>query len=198
MSPSFKTARRISPTVTCVNLEILRDLTKAVLEVVRGVKPEQLGERTPCADWNVGKLANHLLQVMTALRLTGGGEPVPDDLWARDLMTPEWVHDFERQAEPVIALFGAENAVTETADVAGMTTMLASDLVLHGWDLAKATGQAFTVSEAAAALTFEFVEASAGQGQAMGIYGRPVPVDGGAPLLERAIGLSGRDPGWRP
>jgi uncharacterized protein (TIGR03083 family) len=172
-----------------VDLEILHDLTKATLAVVRGVKPEQLGARTPCAGWDVRTLANHLLQVMTALRMTGTSEPIPDDFWGRDLMTPDWMHNFEREADQALSLPAHENA---------MATMLAVDLVLHGWDLARATGQEFVVTDAAAALTFEFVAASAEQGRAMGIYGEPVPVDDDAPVLERALGLSGRDPQWHP
>lgn len=36
------------------------------------------------------------------------------------------------------------------------------------------------------------------QGRQMGIFGAPVPVAADAPALDRALGLSGRDPGWAP
>ncbi len=54
--------------------------------VVRGVTPEQLGAPTPCADWDVRALTNHVLQVGYALKLAGRRAPAPDDLWTRDLI----------------------------------------------------------------------------------------------------------------
>src|SRR6266540_3589534 len=63
----------------------LATITMQTANVVRGVKPDQLDAPTPCRDWDVGTLTNHLLQVVTALDLAGRGQPVPSDLWERDL-----------------------------------------------------------------------------------------------------------------
>jgi uncharacterized protein (TIGR03086 family) len=68
--------------------------------------------------------------------------------------------------------------------------------VLHGWDLAKATGQELTVdpdlAEAVHAGVIEFAE----QGKDYGIFGDPVPVPDSASVLDRALAHSGRDPNW--
>jgi uncharacterized protein (TIGR03086 family) len=77
-------------------------------------------------------------------------------------------------------------------------SMLAADLVLHGWDLARATGREAGWPEAAAEATLSFLTGMAAQGRAMGLFAEPVPVPEGAPVLDRALGLSGRDPAWRP
>ena len=82
------------------------------------------------------------------------------------------------------------------AEVMGAVAL--DELVLHGWDLARATGQEYTPDAAALQASHDFLLASVddpGRGE---IFGPVVPVPADAPLLDRAIGLSGRDPGWGP
>ncbi|GAA3369856.1 hypothetical protein GCM10020367_14180 [Streptomyces sannanensis] len=71
-----------------------------------------------------------------------------------------------------------------------------NELVLHGWDLARATSQEYASDEASLeacrALLAQFGD------RRQGPFGPVVPVPEGAPLLDRVIGLSGRDPSWSP
>ncbi|MFJ4986871.1 TIGR03086 family metal-binding protein [Streptomyces sp. NPDC088732] len=73
-----------------------------------------------------------------------------------------------------------------------------NELLVHGWDLARATGQDYRPDpaglEAALALLTPFTAGSDGSGP----FGRPVPVPPSAPPLDRLVALTGRDPGWRP
>jgi uncharacterized protein (TIGR03086 family) len=81
--------------------------------------------------------------------------------------------------------------------VAGMVAI--DELVLHGWDLARATGQPFTCDPGSTQVCFEFTTLSAAPGAAReGLFGPVVEVPPEAPLLDRALGLSGRDPAWTP
>jgi uncharacterized protein (TIGR03086 family) len=75
--------------------------------------------------------------------------------------------------------------------------MLGADLVLHGWDLARATGQTLHCSAEDAEQTGRFLDGFAEQGRGMGLFAAPVPVPADAPPLVRALALSGRDPLWR-
>lgn len=163
-------------------------------DLVRGVKPEQWHDPTPCTEWDVRTLTNHLLQVATALDLAGRGEPVPAELWSRDLI--DGPNPFESWTDPgeltATVTFG-----DDTMPGPMVQAMLASDLVLHGWDLAEATGQEFTCTPDAAATTLAFIEQTADQGRAAGLYAQPVPVAEETPILDRALALSGRDPAWR-
>jgi len=101
------------------------------------------------------------------------------------------------RADPVVweRMVGMGSAEMPAAMTA---TMLASDLVIHGWDLARATGQEYRCLDDTAEMTRRFVEDSSEQGRDMGIYGAAVPVGEQAPALDIALGLSGRDPGWKP
>ncbi|HSA48885.1 MAG TPA: hypothetical protein VLH10_02075 [Yinghuangia sp.] len=72
------------------------------------------------------------------------------------------------------------------------------ELVLHGWDAAKATGQEPAFSQDTAEAVLSLVEQYAGVYREYDGFAVPVPVPVGAPALERALALSGRDPGWTP
>ena len=84
---------------------------------------------------------------------------------------------------------------TPAADVAALAI---AELVLHGWDLAVATGQAYTVADEAAVAALAAVEANAELYRQYKGFADPVTLAGGAPALERALALSGRDPRWSP
>lgn len=170
---------------------------------VRGVKPDQLGAPTPCRDWDVRTLVNHLLQVIYAVNLAGRGEAVPGELWERDLMSGGWAERVDDEARQAVAAWSDPAARGDTVSVGSMqmpvpavAAMLASDLVLHGWDLARATGQDYRCDDDAAEMTYRFITETGDQGRGMGIYAEPVPVADEAPALDRALGLSGRNPQW--
>lgn len=167
--------------------------------VVRGVTPEQLGAATPCADWDVRALTNHVLQVGYALRLAGRRAPFPDDLWTRDLIGADGPSDrfdddrrdaLEAWSEPAAWEGKVDLGVPMTAPEA--VTMLVSDLAIHGWDLARATGRDYRCDNAVAAVTRDFLAATGEQGRQMGIFAAALPVPAGASAFEEALALSGR------
>ena len=172
---------------------------------VRGVKPDQLGAPTPCTEWDVRTLANHLLAVISALNLAGHRADMPNDLWERDLMTDEWAGRFDDEARCAVAAWAEPTAWEGTVSMGStelpapfVATMLATDLVVHGWDLTRATGQDYHCDDDVAELTHGFVADSSEQGRGMGIFAEPVPVGDEASTLDRALALSGRDPQWVP
>jgi uncharacterized protein (TIGR03086 family) len=73
----------------------------------------------------------------------------------------------------------------------------ADELVVHGWDLAKGTGQEFDPDPAGVQACYEFTQVMAQpEIDRTGVFGPIVEVGGDEPLLHRALGLAGRDPGW--
>lgn len=69
---------------------------------------------------------------------------------------------------------------------------------MHGWDLARATGQPYAVEDAVLEAVLPHVTEIAEQGPVEGLFAAPVPVGENAPLPDRVIALTGRDPGWTP
>ena len=89
----------------------------------------------------------------------------------------------------------AAGGVDLPGDVAGVVAL--DELVIHGWDLAKATGQPAGYDgpglEAVHAMVEQFRAAGI-----EGLFGPAVEVPDDAPLFDRILGLAGRDPAWTP
>jgi uncharacterized protein (TIGR03086 family) len=82
-----------------------------------------------------------------------------------------------------------------------MGKVAVDELVLHGWDLARGTGQPFACDPASTQAVFEFTSMMSQPSEAAGregLFGPVVDVPADASLLDRALGFSGRDPAWRP
>ncbi|GAA0805474.1 TIGR03086 family metal-binding protein [Spirilliplanes yamanashiensis] len=179
--------------------KLVADATAVAVPPLAGVRPERLGAPTPCAGWDVATVANHLRQVLTALHLAARDGTVPPELWERDLagadaaaIAAQAVAAWERPAAAAIVMGPA------TMPAGVVAAMLSADLVLHGWDLARATGQDVACPPAAAEAAVAFLGDFADQGRGMGLFAAPVPVPADAGALDRALGLSGRDPAWTP
>jgi uncharacterized protein (TIGR03086 family) len=80
------------------------------------------------------------------------------------------------------------------ADVALVTL---DELVIHAWDLARATGQPYEPDPADVAAIMPFLESFGSEQGVPGLFGPAVAVPDDAPPFDRALGLSGRDPTWR-
>jgi uncharacterized protein (TIGR03086 family) len=79
---------------------------------------------------------------------------------------------------------------------AGRVTL--NEVLVHGWDLAVATGQPYAPDAGAVEACVEYAHefaAAAPEGRDS-IYGPVVPVPATAPAMDRLLGLTGRDPGW--
>jgi uncharacterized protein (TIGR03086 family) len=75
------------------------------------------------------------------------------------------------------------------------------ELVIHGWDLARATGRPYECDDTTLEVVRGFVSQFAGADQEElrgSAYRAPVAVADTSPLLDRVVALSGRDPGWSP
>jgi uncharacterized protein (TIGR03086 family) len=73
-----------------------------------------------------------------------------------------------------------------------------AEMVLHGWDAAKASGQHYTAPDDVAGAVLTAVEANAELYRTYQGFADPVPVPASASALERALAQSGRDPAWAP
>ncbi|MEJ3749557.1 TIGR03086 family metal-binding protein [Actinomycetes bacterium KLBMP 9797] len=190
------------------------DLQPATAEVARlldGVADSQLGGPTPCPEYSVAALLDHLmglsLAFTAAARKTTKGDTQPPSPAAADL-DPQWRTLLpERLAELAAAWRdpGAWDGMAEAGGVtmpAGVMGVVALDeLVLHGWDLARATGQEFRCDPASTTAVLAFTAQSARPEEAegrKGLFGPVVPVPDDAPALDRALGFAGRDPAWTP
>jgi hypothetical protein len=76
--------------------------------------------------------------------------------------------------------------------------LVVAELVLHGWDLARATGFDASWPDDVVAVAYHATAATAGQGRAIGVYGAPVELGPEASTMDRLLPASGRNPQWTP
>jgi uncharacterized protein (TIGR03086 family) len=173
--------------------------------IVGGVKQDQLANSTPCDDWDVRTLLNHII-VWTAYsaeqRAYGGS--VAEDLMDKDFAgNPDFAEDYKAQVDKALAAWSDPGAWKRDLGVMGSPTpatdiaaMLVAEMVLHGWDLAKAIGQEYRCEGALAADLLETVEAQGEMFRQYKGFADVVDVPDDASAYHRALALSGRDPAW--
>jgi len=175
--------------------------------IARGVRAEQLDNPTPCAEFDTRTLVNHwVLYTSHGLEHRARREPLPDDLIARDFTAaPDWAQAYAEQLERAVAAWGDPAVWEGEVDLGGtalpaatLARMVAKEMVLHGWDVARATGQRFEVPEELAVTVLEVVEEHAELYRRYKGFAEPVPVPDSASVLDRALAASGRDPQWTP
>jgi uncharacterized protein (TIGR03086 family) len=173
-----------------------------MVEVVRGV--DDLDAPTPCAEFDVRALVAHLLTWGPSLAGAGRGESVPplEDVRVGD----DWAERVEERVADVAAAWADDSAWEGTTHMGGPTEMPAdliggmvlAELLVHGWDLGRASGQRPEWDDDVLEFALDEVAKTADQGRAMGVYGAEVVVPDGASTLDRVLGLTGRDPRWKP
>ncbi|MFJ8062369.1 TIGR03086 family metal-binding protein [Streptomyces sp. NPDC096142] len=185
--------------------------TRVVARLAEGIPDDRLGDGTPCPDYAVRHLLAHVLGLSVAFRDAAGKDlgattDTSPTLAALPDIGPDW------RAELPKALDGLAEAWRDPAAWTGMTraggvdlpgsvaaAVAADELVIHGWDLATVTGQSYAPDPAALRMSYDFLlAATEDPSRGGGIFGPVVAVAADAPLLDRALGLSGRDPGWKP
>ncbi|MHC3468508.1 TIGR03086 family metal-binding protein [Streptomyces sp. 7R007] len=182
--------------------------TRVIARLAEGVRDEQLADATPCPGCAVRSMLGHLLGLSVAFRDAarkdlGATTATAPDAAACDL-PPGWRTELPKALDELADAWRDPAAWTGTTragglDLPGAVAGAVDELVIHGWDLARATGQPYTPDPAALRTSYDFLYAAANDpSRGGGIFGPVVPVPDGAPLLDRAVGLSGRDPGWTP
>jgi uncharacterized protein (TIGR03086 family) len=184
--------------------------TRIVARLAAAVPDDRLADATPCPGYAVHALLGHLLGLAVAFRDAGRKDLGATTDTAPDAAVPDVGPGWREELPEALAELAG--AWRDPAAWTGMTraggvdlpgavagAVAADELVVHGWDLARATGQEYEPDPAALRASYGFLTAAAEDpSRGGGIFGPVVPVPEDAPLLDRTIGLSGRNPGWKP
>jgi uncharacterized protein (TIGR03086 family) len=182
--------------------------TTTMARLVTGVTDDQLTARTPCPDYTVADLVDHIGGLTFAFTASARKGDVPgeggsgdgsrlEDGW-RDRITAQLAELAEAWRDPA-AYDGMTKAgpLEMPAQVAALVAL--DEVVVHGWDLARSTGQRFEADDASAAACLGFAQSfEAPAGDDDGPFGPPVRVAEDADVVDRLIGATGRDPSWTP
>ncbi|MFE6056549.1 TIGR03086 family metal-binding protein [Kitasatospora sp. NPDC056446] len=170
---------------------------------VRLITPDQWDSPTPCTDWTVRDLVNHLTgeqlwvpDLLMGATIAEVGGRFDGDVLGTDPVAA-WT-DAAAAARQAWAVPGADELTVHLsfADVSGQyyRDQLTTDLVIHSWDLAEGIGRR-------TALPAELVDFALGEItgygdlSGSGLFDPPLPVPGAADPQTRLLALAGRRAG---
>jgi len=190
----------------------LEPATTRLAELVAGVPDDLLDGPTPCPDYTLGDLLEHAgglaLAFAAGARKEGGALTSTAPAGDAKRLPRDWRTRIPGDLDALALAWRDPAAWTGMTTVGGVnmpgevTALVALDeVVIHGWDIARSSGQPFWVEPALLETLAGFIQQAFAPDQPAlrkGIFGPPVDVPADSPLLDRVIGLTGRDPAWTP
>jgi uncharacterized protein (TIGR03086 family) len=190
----------------------MSDLGSAVAQMsnlLERVTEDQLNRPTPCPPYTLSDLIDHvsgLSQAFTAAATKNVGSATsqgPSGDASR--LSDDWRTRIPKQLAALADAWRDPNAWEGMTQAGGIDLPAAiagkiaiNELVIHGWDIARASQQPFDCGPRALKTSMELVSMMSSDGGGReGLFGPVVDVPADAPLLDRVIGLSGRNPSWK-
>ena len=185
------------------------DLTSAcqrTADVLAAVTDQQLTLPTPCEKLRLDELVAHVGVLASAFTAAAGKDFGPmTDTPPTDgaQLDADWRTAYPHRLAALAAAWRAPDAwqgmtraggIDLPGEVAGSVAL--AEVVIHGWDVARASGQSYDCDPATVQACLAHLAQFDTSGTE-GMFGPAVPIADGAPGLDRAIALSGRDPAWR-
>jgi uncharacterized protein (TIGR03086 family) len=175
-----------------------------------GVDDTELTNPTPCPDWTVAALLDHLMVLAQAFaqaarkRTDAPGTAEPPSPPSAQHLSRHWRGRLPVLLEELATAWKDPASWTGTSRAGGVTMPAATlgivamnELIMHSWDLARATGQEYFADPRTLEVLIEFLAQAPPEGTP-GMFDPPVPTDDEPTLLDQALALAGRDPAWRP
>jgi uncharacterized protein (TIGR03086 family) len=171
---------------------------------VSAVAPDRWANQSPCADWDARGVVGHIIDMHGVMLRPVGRELSP----APSLQDDPLAAFAAASADVEALLVDPEISLSECDTPMGRMTMeqhvdgvVSIDLVIHGWDLARATGQDDTIDPVEVERLWPSVQGIGEEmrtpgafGPGIVVFGSEVKVPPGAPIQDRLLGLLGRDP----
>ena len=188
------------------------DLTPAtgmLTQVVTDIGDDQLGVPAPCRGTTVAGLLDHLDGLCLAFAAAAAkdrtaGRQAPSADGSR--LGSDWRMRISDRLAQLASAWQDETAWTGMTQAGGVDLpgevaghVAINEIVVHGWDIAAATRHDYACETELVQAAYAFVQSAVAQnpGGSPGLFGPPVSVPDSAPLLDRLIGLTGRDPAWQ-
>ena len=183
------------------------DLTAACEEManlMKGVADEELGAATPCASYTVADLVEHVDMVsrgFTALARHDTEQATPTEPVAAD---EGWRDDVAAHVRALGVAWRDPAAWRGSTDAGGLELtndvwgrVALTEMVVHGWDLAKAINQNIDLPESTLRSCLDHVSAFVPNAPVPSLWGTPVTTPADAALIDQIVAITGRNPNWQ-
>jgi uncharacterized protein (TIGR03086 family) len=187
--------------LTLTTGELYTKAMAATRVFIDGVRPDQWHDPTPCSEWDVKQVANHIIgENLWAAELFAGKtiEQVGNRLDG-DLAGDDPAAAYRRSVEAAAAAVsvpGAMQAICHLSfgDYSGAdyAAQLFMDVLIHGWDIAKASGQDTRLDPDLVEACLPIARELTSQFRGAGVFGEELPVSGDADAQTRLLALLGR------
>lgn len=168
--------------------------------VMDGIRPADYDAPTPCPEWNVRTLMNHMVGALVMFREVAAQGQVDPALLAKDHLGDDPAGSLRSAGAAAVAGWSAPGKLDGTANLPfgelpapfalGLPAM---DMLVHGWDLATATGQTVEWNPELVRDVLAYSEETFVDPKMRGTdFGPPVPVDDDADEMTRLVSFLGR------
>jgi uncharacterized protein (TIGR03086 family) len=152
----------------------------------------RLDADTPCDEWDVRTLLNHMLDTQNFFVTSArGGDASPPSSPPPEMLGADPVDDFERARAETISTFAEPGVIDRTGPSLGIAF---SDQLLHGWDLARATDQDATMPDGLPDAAYQMIHGRFTAEQRKGVFKPEVQVARDASAQDKLLAYTGRDP----
>jgi uncharacterized protein (TIGR03086 family) len=171
---------------------------EAVGTLIAQVGPDQWSGPTPCVDWTVRRLVDHLIGMNLVFAALLAGKRPPQRP-AAEHVEPNPVSAFRASAAGLVAAFSSPGVLGRdyggppgSATGAERLQIRLYDLLAHGWDLAHATGQQLGLPDEVAERSLAFARTQVGEQVRPGRFDPPRAINEHAPAIDRLAAFLGR------
>jgi len=193
------------------NMVDLTPATRRLADLVSRVRDDELSGPTPCPAYTLGDLIEHVGGLALAFRAAAEKDiasPYVNGTSPGDAarLQGDWRERISADLATLAEAWAKPEAWTgmtriaeqdQPAEIVGV--VVADELVVHGWDVARATGQPYSAEpellDAAQTFLGFFASPDAPAGPEVA-FGPSRPVDDDSAPLDRVVALAGRDPAW--
>lgn len=166
-------------------------------EVVEGVPDDAWSNASPCEGWTARDVVRHLVETTAAVPTWAGLDPLaspdvdadPAAAWVATRDAMQSLLDDPERAGTTYEGMGGETTIGETVD-----RFIALDLVVHRWDLARASGQDDTIPADDLAAAQQIADGLGEMIRSEGVCGPAVEVAADASAQDRLLAHLGRTP----
>jgi uncharacterized protein (TIGR03086 family) len=175
--------------------------------LIAGAPPDTMDAPTPCTSWDVERLIAHIVQDLRHFTATASGEE-------RDSSRAEngdaGARAYDKAARELVEAWRQGGVEGRTLHVrmgdfpaTWAVSQQTADVIVHGWDVAKATGQRASFDPDVTLATLEWAKQNLkpefrGGEESGKAFGEVVQVSDEQPPIDRLVGWFGRDPAWSP